>query len=344
MLFRKVLTIVASVSLWNRTESIADDVAPSRSVRPSARARHVLTGPFLCEMPSCQSARGTAALSDLTLALTEAHGTSTGEWTGHRVWPSAILALQYLHDTRGGALAGLRVLELGCGLPFLSSALAALGATVCATDRSDAAPLVLNALGASSVDGVAGATSVIEGLSNAARARLQVHPLDWGVLDAARNLSAHCSFEGPIDLIVGADLVYDGFPRDPLRKTLVAALIAEGATAVLALQQRRFPMAAALKEPRLVAQFLRQLAAEGDGWDVSVHQPSNEAKAQFGDAAEGTLLATITPPLARERGRAPLDVHDLRQQRPIQYTRQVLAVHSPTSSRTIDWDASHVDL
>lgn len=325
MLFRHGLRILAAATFLSCTQSIGDSPAPGRSARHSARARHVLTGPFLCEKPSsCQSAADGAARLDSTISLTEVRGTSTGEWTGHRIWPSAILALQHLHDTRGDGLVGLRVLELGCGLPLLSAGLAALGASVCATDRDRATSHVIDALAQSSGDGVA--VGIIEGLSASARARVRVRPLDWGGLDAARNLSAHCDFEGPIDLIVGADLVYDGFPREPLRETLVAALLAEGATAFLGLQPRRFPMSAALKEPRLVAQFLRDLAVEGDGWDVSVHRPSDDAKAQFGDAAEGAVLATITPPGARERGRALADVLDVHGHRPMRYTREVLAI------------------
>lgn len=311
--------------------STGDSPGLVRSARPSARARHVLTGPFLCEKPSCQSADGAGPL-DFTLALTEVRGTSTGEWSGFRIWPSAILALQHLHDTRGDGLVGLRVLELGCGLPLLSAGLAALGASVCATDHDSATRHVIEALG------------VIEGLSGTARARVQVRPLDWGSLDLARNLSAHCGFEGPIDLIVGADLIYDGFPREPLRDTLVAALLAEGATAFLGLQPRLFPMSAALKEPRLIAQFLRDLAVEGDGWDVSVHRASDDAKAQFGEAAEGALLATITPPGARERGRAQVDVRDVHRQGPMRYTREVLATHPLAPSGTEGRDAQRSDL
>lgn len=264
------------------------------------RVQHVLEGPFLTE--------DTEMLAQTPrLILSEGLDTSTGEWTGHRIWPSAVALVQHLHQTLGAGLVGLRVLELGCGLPLVGASLAALGAEVCATDHPDMLPFVEEVL-ANDVPGRARLT----GLSAAARGRLRLRPLLWGEnvshMQAdhssaepkhVRNLTSLCDFAGPVDLVIGADLIYAKFPVQALQETLIAALRTQGATAVLALQPRRFPQRLALEHPHLIAEFLRQLAAQPGGWEVVVKNPVQDAIAQARDRSEGMLLATITPPSSR---------------------------------------------
>eukprot|EP00913_Durusdinium_trenchii_P006873 g6464.t1 len=82
--------------------------------------------------------------------------------------------------------------RLGCGLPFLSMALGSLGAEVCATDH----PEVLD-----------------QGLSDRAKRHVRFEAFAWG--------------EGPApcaaQLVLGADLVYDGFPVDALFETCLVS-------------------------------------------------------------------------------------------------------------------------
>jgi len=252
------------------------------------------------------------------LVLKEEH-TATGDWSGHRVWPSALALLGHLfdivQDARSGdsspspvsAFTGLRVLEIGCGLPLLASALASLGAEVCATDHPRALPKAEAAIQREDPSHTA-----LQGLTASSQSRLRLRPLAWGRNGGSDvNFSSLCGFDGPVDLLIGADLVYDGFPVDALHETVVDALLNQGAIAILALQPRLFPMAAALKEPRLVASFLRRLAQQGGGWDVTARPAGPDA---FGAAqqpllpdgqvaSKGLVIATVTPPGARALGR-----------------------------------------
>jgi len=260
------------------------------------------------------------------LELQEARAASTGEWSGHKLWPAALALLEHLHRGRGEALRGLRVLELGCGLPLLAAALAALGAEVCATDHPEVLPHAEEVLEAEGAH--AGAT--LRGLSPVARSRLKLRGLAWGGADAeeaARNLTLLCGFAGPVDLLIGADLVYHDFPLEPLRETLVGVMRAHGASAVLALQPRRFPMAAALKEPRRVASFLKSLSSEETGWEVHLDKPGRETRAVLGeDAVEGLVIATVTPAGAAPRGRATgaAAAPPASDWRPVRYFREEL--------------------
>ena len=152
------------------------------------RARHVLEGPFQ---------------DGEQLVLLEGQGT-TGDWSGNRIWPAAVALVQHLHVTRGSGLVGMRILELGCGVPLVGAALAALGAEVCSTDHPEMMPHVRAAV----------TSNGVHGLPASARERLRLRGLLWG---APANVSELCDFEGPVDLVVGADLVYH-VPWKPLQE------------------------------------------------------------------------------------------------------------------------------
>jgi len=241
----------------------------------SKRLVHVLEGPFLTESQT----------QDIRITVSEGEGTSTGGWSGFKVWPSAVVLLQHVHSTWRDNIVGLNILELGSGLPFLASGLAALGAKVCCTDMLEVLPHIEAAL---SGNRVTGAPSV-SGLSEAARRRIRVQALDWGKQETMAELSARCGFVGDVDLVVGADLVYDEFSSDLLHRTVVDVLQGQGATAVLSLQPRSFPMEAALKHKGQVANFVRSFARL-EGWSVRAAYPGSK---------DGPVIATLTPAGAR---------------------------------------------
>lgn len=232
---------------------------------------------------------------------------SPAQWSGHRIWPAAAALLEHLQRTRGQSLRGLRIVELGCGLPLVGAALAAFGAEVCATDHPSMLAHVEAALG------------LMEGLLPAARSRLRLRALPWGEAEAA-NVAELCGFT-QVDLLVGADLVYHSFPLQPLRDTIVRALRDNFAMAVLALQARRFPMVAALEEPQRVARFLKGLAMDGTGFEVTADRPSGSSGAD----SQGLVLASIAPPGARARARAPIATATGQLGwRPLRYRRQAM--------------------
>ncbi|CAJ1392705.1 unnamed protein product [Effrenium voratum] len=244
------------------------------------RARHVLAG--------------TGAEGDFELVLKE-ETVATGRWSGNKLWPGALALLGRLSELAPRAPRA-RVLELGCGLPLLAAALAQLGAEVCATDH----PSVMDQVRAAVKE------ELIEGLSSSAIQRLRFEPLQWG---EPLNLTP-CGFQA-VDLIVGADLVYDGFPVDALYQSLKELMGMYSGTVMLALQPRRFPMTAALREPRLVASFLKRFAQ--DGFQVSVEATTSEdlglaqqPRRENQSASEGLVIATITTsdsaPLRRNAG------------------------------------------
>eukprot|EP00931_Biecheleriopsis_adriatica_P087959 TRINITY_DN62362_c0_g1_i1.p1 TRINITY_DN62362_c0_g1~~TRINITY_DN62362_c0_g1_i1.p1 ORF type:complete len:340 (-),score=61.77 TRINITY_DN62362_c0_g1_i1:45-1064(-) len=299
-------------------EAEAERASPAAGqvTRRSRRARHVLEGP----KPIIDGG------GSWRLVLKE-DSTATGAWSGNKVWPGALALLGHLHETWGRqgskGLSGIRVLELGCGLPLVAGSLAALGAEVCATDHPRVLPKA-----------EAAATSeerLLEGLSEAALQRLQFRPLAWGRGLQTGNLSELCGFDGPVDLVVGADLVYDGFPVDALHETISDALVDHGATAVLALQPRLFPMAAALKEPRLVKSFLQRFAQKGSEWGVTAAPAGSDALGADqqpplpdGQAAsKGLVITTVTGPSARRSPPVQADGWH-----PIRYERQDLNASS----------------
>ncbi|CAK9114382.1 unnamed protein product [Durusdinium trenchii] len=221
--------------------ALGSDLSPGGSCRVR-RARHVL-----------RTAEG-----DQLLALRE-ETDATGKWSGNKVWPGALALLGHVYEHY--ELKGLKVLELGCGLPFLSMALGSLGAEVCATDH----PEVLDQVRTVATDGR------MEGLSDRAKRHVRFEAFAWG--------------EGPApcaaQLVLGADLVYDGFPVDALFESTTQLLNHSGdgraraLAAVFALQPRQFPMTAALREPQLIAGFLRRFAQLG--FQVAVTPVTDEA-------------------------------------------------------------------
>eukprot|EP00435_Cladocopium_sp_Y103_P017639 s4997_g4.t1 len=151
-------------------------------------------------------------------------------------------------------LQNLSVLELGCGLPFLAAALSGLGAQVCATDHPKVIHRVAETLGAE------GLLKLDEKL----RQNIRFEPFAWG------EELPHCAAN--VQLVV-----YDGFPVDALYDSTVQLLQSRNraVAAVFALQPRKFPMTAALKEPQLIGKFLRRFAQQG--WQVSMEPVGQEA-------------------------------------------------------------------
>lgn len=209
---------------------------------------------------------------------------ATGQWSGNKVWPGALALLGHLNDHYD--LQNLSVLELGCGLPFLAAALSGLGAQVCATDHPRVIHRVAEALGAQ------GLLKLDEKLQQ----NIRFEPFAWG-----EELPL-CAAD--VQLVVGADLVYDGFPVDALYDSTVQLLHSRdrAVAAVFALQPRKFPMTAALKEPQLIGKFLRRFAQQG--WQVSMEpvrqealgmsqQPRVDGECDRG-GSEGLVIATIS--------------------------------------------------
>ncbi|CAE7947216.1 METTL21C, partial [Symbiodinium sp. KB8] len=258
--------------------------ATERRPRRTKRSRHILEG------PAPESDGG----GSWRLVLSE-DTAATGAWSGNKVWPGALALLGHLHETFGRTLVGFRILELGAGLPLLSASLAALGAEVCATDHPDVIDQVQ-----------AAADGLIEGLTSLAKARLQFAGYAWGGA-FSHLLPDRCKFSGPIDLVVGADLVYDGFPVDALYESLSNLLEQNGCSATLALQPRQFPMTAALREPRLIAGFLKRFLQERT-WEVKTKSvgaqdlgiPEQSLLPDGEPAWKGLTLATIIPPGSRD--------------------------------------------
>ncbi len=128
------------------------------------------------------------------------------------LWPAALALAEHL--AARGALAGLAVVELGCGLGLPSMLARRLGARrVVATDRHPLVPLFLarNA-----------AANGIEGL--------EYRALDWRL--PAADL-------GEFDLVIGSDLLYE--PWQPgFLASLLGRLVAPGGEAVIADPGRRY--------------------------------------------------------------------------------------------------------
>lgn len=110
------------------------------------------------------------------------------------LWPSAVALAR---TVAAQPLAGLRVLELGCGLALPALAAARAGASVLATDWS--------------ADAVAAAAA------NARDAGLAVQTLvaDW-------RAPAPLVAAGPFDLVLAADVLYEARAVDPLLALLQA--------------------------------------------------------------------------------------------------------------------------
>lgn len=122
------------------------------------------------------------------------------------VWPSARALAGELARRGEAALAGRRVLEIGCGLAVPSLMAARLGARVTATDFHPEVPVFL------------AANQANNGVS------LDYVPFDW----RARLLSL-----GAYDLVLASDLLYDPAHALPVARTL-ARHLAPGGRVLLA--------------------------------------------------------------------------------------------------------------
>ena len=154
---------------------------------------------------------------DQTLALLPPSGdpaTGVTEVSPHFgvLWPSAVALAGFVAERDAGRLAGLAVLELGCGLALPSLVARRLGARrVVATDRHPLVPLFLarNAA-ANRIDGV------------------EYRPLDWRDGAAAERF----------DLVLGSDLLYEPWQPGHLA-ALLGRLLAPGGEALIADPGRR---------------------------------------------------------------------------------------------------------
>lgn len=244
----------------------------------SQRFAHILEGPFLADSLKAIS-------HDTRIVIRETPNSSTGDWSGNKVWPSSIALLQHIHKAWADKLVGLNVVELGSGLPVLASGLAALGAEVCCTDLLEALPHIESSISKNDTSGMS-----MTGLSSEARKRIRVRELSWGE-ESAQAVAKNCGFAGIVDLVIGADLVYDGISWELLRQTLVTIVDGHGAIAVLALQPRGFPLVASLQQQGQVAGFVRSLASR-ENWDVQVERAG---------PTRGLLMITATPKGASAR-------------------------------------------
>ena len=133
-----------------------------------------------------------------------------GGWTGGAVWEGAQL-LSRLLIAQPASLwqRRKRVLELGAGVGLVGLVAAELGAReVTLTDQVVfvAQHNLVNA----------------GGLSAAARERVSVRRLKWG---EAEDLA---SAQGPYDLLLGSDIMYDPNLYDALAETIIALTAADG--------------------------------------------------------------------------------------------------------------------
>eukprot|EP00933_Yihiella_yeosuensis_P060778 TRINITY_DN63570_c0_g1_i1.p1 TRINITY_DN63570_c0_g1~~TRINITY_DN63570_c0_g1_i1.p1 ORF type:complete len:135 (-),score=36.66 TRINITY_DN63570_c0_g1_i1:280-684(-) len=109
-----------------------------------------------------------------------------------------------------------------------------------------------------------------------------------------------------------------------------------GAFGMMALQPRSFPMAAALKEPRLVGTFLRRLAQVGEGWEVKAQPAPPDALGAAEQpplpdgqpASKGLMIATIKGPKGHILGgKKDKSV----KEKPLRYFRETLVTPSLSS-------------
>jgi predicted nicotinamide N-methyase len=124
------------------------------------------------------------------------------------IWPAA-RALTEALARRGSALAGVRVLELGCGLALPALVAAKLGARVTATDLHPEVPGFL--------------------AKNLAHNDLPPHALEYLELDWRTDGLSGRTFE----LVVGSDILYEAGHPAPVAHAL-AAHVAPGGSILLA--------------------------------------------------------------------------------------------------------------
>jgi predicted nicotinamide N-methyase len=143
------------------------------------------------------------------------------------VWPSARALSEHLVSLGKSALAGQRVLEIGCGLAVPSLVASRLGATVLATDFHPDIPQFL-----------------------ARNARLNPSP-EGGVVEYVhRDWARDGSPLGQFDWVIGSDILYESQHPGPVARSL-AAHCAPGGRVVLADPGRPYLQAFADEMKRL---------------------------------------------------------------------------------------------
>jgi predicted nicotinamide N-methyase len=147
---------------------------------------------------------------------------------GHQVWPSAMaLSLALVHEYTSSEDASTRipksVLELGagCGLPSVVCR-DVLHVPVIATDfwYDEAADRDWDRL----IPEVHHGINLVHNVARGDKARVQ--SLDWHNIESVRKL-------GPVDLVIGSDVIYYPMDIEPLWKTLETLLRDGGATKVI---------------------------------------------------------------------------------------------------------------
>lgn len=153
------------------------------------------------------------------------------------LWPSALVLASVLEAR---PLAGVRVVELGCGVGVPSVAAAIGGAEVLATDWYEDALVFTRAN------------------ARAAGARVDTALLDWNAPPSAPVAPG----EGH-DLAIGADLLYEA-RNGPALAALLPALLRPGGEALIADPRR--PHADALLDPLVATGWSHEMREVRHGW------------------------------------------------------------------------------
>lgn len=176
--------------------------------------------------------------------------------TGTTVWDGAIVLAQFLTATKaleqhGGYPSGLvspaNCIELGAGTGVVSLALAACGCVGSAvvSDLPDLMPHIRHCIGLN--------RHCFRGLS------VEAQPLKWSSLEDVEKLQAG-GMQVPLDLIVGADLIYytysDATPHSELLLQTLCHLAGPGTAIFLALSLHH--------NPEEVASFLQRASGRFD--------------------------------------------------------------------------------
>jgi predicted nicotinamide N-methyase len=169
------------------------------------------------------------------------------------LWPSARALAAYLAEHE---LSGVRAIELGCGLALPSVAAALRGAEVLAVDHDP------------------DAVRIAQGNGQRAGGRVQ------GLVADLRDLSDELVEAGPFDLVLAADVLYDGALAAALAR-LIPLLVAPGGRVVVA-----YPW------PGQADELARALAAAG----LTVRLRELEAPGSPDSRAVGLLEGSLRMP------------------------------------------------
>lgn len=189
--------------------------------------------------------------------------------TAARVWTCAHVLAGVLHEPNSPVdCRGLHVLEVGagCGLVGLSATRAG-AASVCLTDLEENLPILQRAVAEQQQQRQPPSTT---------SAVLRVEALDW-----MRPLPA-AFVDTPVDLVLGADVVYWPALMDPLLNTLAAL---PGSPRTLLCIENRFGCA---------RDFARR--AEAQGWQLEALPYRDELlPASYAEEARGSLFPEMVP-------------------------------------------------